>query len=137
MVAARGDDPAIVSSLEDLKRFGEEMPILSLNGSSTASFLKAQAGIRVDDGARTIKGNLEKLLAQHGRFVYFHDLGIRFAIRKSFAESGLKILPTSFRTYRHYLAFSRKVPPDIVEEVDRVLERLEASGALREIRERY
>lgn len=115
----------------------QERPILSSSGSSTASFLTKQAGIEVDDGARTIEQNLEKLIAGRGRFVYFHDLGLRFAIQQSFADSGLRILPTSFHSYRHYLAFSQEVPPDVVREVESALERIASSGALQKLREQY
>ena len=80
---------------------------------------------------------LRKLLADRGRFVYFHDLGLISTIKRDFRHKEIKVLPASFRKYYHYVAFSKKVSPEIIEKISSAISNLSKNGALNRIRAQY
>lgn len=77
------------------------------------------------------------LLSGRGRFVFYHDFGIRSIIQKGGLEEQIRIMPAQYLSYSHYAAFSKQTPAAVIQQVNRVLLELERSGVLEQIRGNY
>lgn len=137
VVAVRSDDDVDVKSFEDIRKLGANGAILTTFGTSTRRYLEKQGGLIIDDGSKTVISNLKKLLRKRGRFFYYHNLGLVTSIRNINLENKIKILPTSFREYSQYVAFSKKVPADTIAKVKVALEKLALNGKLELIFKKY
>ena len=131
------DDDVVIDSFEDIRLLGQNGIILTVFGTSTGKFLQKQGGLIIDDGAITIAQCFEKLLKKRGRFVYYHQLGLVSTISSERLEKKIKILPTIFRRYYQYAAFSKHVPQHIVDKVKSALMKLKMNGQLDHIYEKY
>lgn len=137
VVAVRADDPVDVKSFDDIRKLGVDGRILTVFGIWTTDFLKAQKDLVIDESGKTVDMNLDKLLANRGRFFYYHDLGIYGTIKQPQYSGKVKVLPTSFATDYQYIAFSKKTPRETIEKVKAALKKLNDSGDLKKLYEKY
>lgn len=137
VVAIRSDDNVDVKSFDDIRALGNDGKILTIFGTSTYRYLNKQGGLQIDDGGKNIPAVLKMLLLKRGRFAYYHNLGLATSIRNEGLQDKVKILPTSFREYYQYAAFSKKIPQETVVEVEKALKKLSASGELARILDKY
>lgn len=138
IVAVRSDDNIKVTDYNDIARLGNQGIILTIAGSAIVNYLTAQnEQLIVDSSGLTISDTLERLVRHRGRFVYYHDLGLYGDIKRYNYQAQVKVLPTSFRHYSHYAAFSPSVPKTVVSEVTDALNSLQQNGKLQAIYERY
>ncbi len=138
VIAVRTDeDIPIIETIEDIKGLSKAEKILTVSGTGANKFLQNQKGLIIDDGANTPKLLLKKLLAKRGQFAFYHDIGLHTAIKNGKLEKKVRILPASFLKYSHYVAFSKKVPEDIVNTIKHALEKLQSSGELISIYKKY
>ena len=124
--------------LENLNDLDPEMRVLTIKGTAAASFLhEKQRSFVVDDSARSPTKMI--LMLKHGRarLAFYHDLGLFFVINRMNAGKDIQISSRSYSNYSHYLAFSRKVSPEVVERVTKALRKLSEEGDLDRIATRY
>lgn len=137
VIAVRKDDNVKINGFEDIKKLTSDNIILTNQGTSTAKFLRKQGDLNLDSGAPNISVNFQKLLKKRGRFVYFHNLGMVSTVKKENLQDKIKVLPTSFKTYFHYLAFSKNVSKDVIKKVEKVMLGISQSGELEKIINKY
>lgn len=137
VVAVREEDNVTINALNDLRALGQDGKILTVHGSAASRFLHGEDGLLVDDGARTPSKLLRMLMAQRGRFAFYHDLGLRGAIKKDVLEKKVKILPVSFLMYAHYAAFTKNTDMTTITKVQKAIEKLMHNGALTKIHKKY
>lgn len=137
VLAARKDDNINIKSFNDIRDLGEEGIILMNPGTSSENFLKRQGGLKIDSGATNLSINLLKLVIKRGRFVYSHDLGLISTIKKEGLTEHIKIVPTTFTSHYHYMAFSKKIPVEVVEKIEKILYESSNNGELENILDKY
>lgn len=137
VVAVRKGEHIDIQSFDDIRALGENGTILTNSGSATERYLKKQSGLKVDASGKNLSQNLKKLLAGRGEFVYFHDLGLYHALNNEFKGQPLDILNQSFRTYGHYIAFSKSVDEELINRVAEAMKELKADGTLDTIAQKY
>jgi len=77
------------------------------------------------------------LLRNRGRFVYYHNLGLITSIKKNKLEDKIKVLPTSFREYSQYVAFSKHISKEKILKIKTALEKIKRNGQLDVIFSKY
>lgn len=137
VIAVRRDDNIKINTFDDIRKLMGDNRILTNFGTATENFLNKQGGLEVDSGGKDLTKNLIKLILKRGRFVYFHDIGLISTIKRDLKKTDIKILPTSFRKYHHYVAFSRKVPKKVIEKFVSAIKKLSNNGDLKRIQEKY
>jgi ABC-type amino acid transport substrate-binding protein len=137
VIAVKADDNINIKTLEDTGKLKGNKTILTNFGTATEKFLKEKENLTIDAGGKTLSVNLEKLLLGRGRMVYFHDLGLYGTVKRNFNSGKIKILPVSFRKYFHYIAFSKKVPTEVIDKVKDAVKKLKDNGTLEKIRGSY
>lgn len=137
VIAARKDETVVINRFDDIRNLAPDNIILTNLGTATEKLLKEQPGLRVDSEGRDLKANLAKLLYGRGRFICFHDIGLIGAIKRYGYAEKIKVFPSSFKKYHHYIAFAPKTPKEIIARIDKAVQKLVANGELERIRSRY
>ena len=137
VAAVRIEDNVNINALNDVRALGSDGVILTVHGSAASRFLTGEGGLLVDDGAVNPTTLLKMLMGGRGRFAFYHDLGLRSAIRMETLEKKVRILPASFLTYSHYAAFSKNTDTTTIAKVKRAIEKLIHNGTLAEIHHKY
>lgn len=129
-LAARRNDPVDVHDWDDVRKLAPDNRILVNHGWAYADRLGAVPGLHVDDSGPTPEVNLKKLARSHGRFFYFRDPGFQTAIEAAKLCDQVRVLPAVFEHTDAYLIASRHLPPPTIEQLHRVIARLQANGEL-------
>ena len=137
VVAVRADDKVKINSFDDIRSLYNNGSMLTVFGTAASDFLKMQEGVLVDDGAKNTKNLLEMLVTKRGRFAFYHDIGLRSAIKYEGYSTRIKILPVSFLTYSHFAVFSSKVPSETIDKVRSAIKKLQSNGELVQIISKY
>lgn len=137
VVAVKADDDINISSLDDILALGDKGKILTVSSTGASKFLAKKTGLMIDDNAKSTKAMLKKLIAGQGRFAFYHDLGLHSIIKSENSEDKVKILPVTFLTYYHYIAFSKSVAPEAISQVESALNKVKDSGELTKIHAKY
>ena len=137
IMAARRDDHITVTGFDDIRNLAPNNIILTNYSTATERLLKSQKGLNIDSEATSITANLKKLLYGRGRFICFHDLGLLATIKHKGYADKIQIFPVIFKTYHHYIAFSPDTPSSVIQQIDRAVQQLKASGELAKIRAKY
>jgi glutamate/aspartate transport system substrate-binding protein len=137
VLAARKNEPIEPASFQELAELGEQGKVLTVFGGATATYLKQQAGITVDDLGKTPEIVLQRLLKKRGRFFYYYDYGMRYAIKRNGLEDRVKIIAHAFQTYPHYIIYSRSLAQDLIDEIEQILHELAERGELERIYQKY
>lgn len=133
-VVVHKDETAVPKSFQDLRDLNAV--IGGLKGASSARYLQLSTGIPVDDSYEDLETALKQLASGEDiRFFFYHDLGLVYLVRK--LGLPLKVLPAKFRVYNHWMMYSRKAKPELIEAVETALLELEVSGHLAEITQKY
>jgi ABC-type amino acid transport substrate-binding protein len=128
-------------SLSDIVH--SNMVVLSPMGTATAAWLKEIPGIQLDDGAKSAEANLEKLLSYRGDIVIYHDLTLNYLLSQPKFAGKFRIQVIDFEhtagleREMQYLVYSRSVPKDIMDDINRIILQAEASGELKAITDKY
>ena len=136
-LGVRQDDTVQINSLDDIANLAPNNIILTNFGTATEHLLKAHGGLNVDSEGATIKANLKKLIYGRGRFICFHDLGLKAAIRQHGYSEKIRVLPITLRTYYHYIAFAPGTSSEVIARVDLALQKLQVEGTLAAIHAKY
>lgn len=142
VVAVRADDPVSVNNFNEIAAMGSKGVILTLYGTSTHRYIKKQAqklmiDLQVDNGGRNVQALLLKLQGNRGRFAYYHSLGLIGTLKKMGLEEKIKILPATFRSYHHWVVFSKHCSKVKKDRVIAALDKLRTRGDLRKIAQKY
>jgi len=137
IVAVLKEDMVEVNSFDDIRRLGKDGKVMTTFGTSTKRYLDKQGGLIIYDQGKTITANLKMLLRSRGRFVYYHNLGLITSIKKNKLEDKIKVLPTSFREYSQYVAFSKHISKEKIQKIKTALEKLKINGQLDIIFNKY
>lgn len=137
VVAIRTDSKVNIKSFDDIRALGKKGTILTIYGTAASRFLHKQGGLFVDDAAKTPLVALKKLKSKRGNFVFYHDLGLKSLIKRGKLAREIKILPVSFSTYYHYVAFQKNTSLKTFNQVKSTLEKLNVNGELSRIRRKY
>jgi|GEM_PF-1133436 len=134
VVAIQPDDPLEPASMEDLATSG--VVVGALSSVASTRFLKSHPGIAVHDVFKTPLEGLKITARGHRRMMFFyHDLGIYHLIREH--SLPLKVWPTRFRTYQHWLVHSKRMDPVLTEHLRKLLQELSNNGELKRIAEPF
>lgn len=137
VIAVRIDDDVHVSSFDDIRKMGKEGTLLTVYGTATADFLRKQDGLLIDDGGKTSEDNLNMILLGRARFFYYTDLAIKQALQSPKFKGKFKILPTVFHSRSQYMIFSKKVEPQKIRRVVKIVKQLKKEGVIKQIVDRY
>jgi len=137
IVAVLKEDMVEVNSFDDIRKLGKDGKVMTTFGTSTKRYLDKQGGLIIYDHGKTITANLKMLLRNRGRFVYYHNLGLITSIKKNKLEDKIKVLPTSFREYSQYVAFSKHISKEKILKIKTALETLKTNGKLDSIFNKY
>jgi len=137
VVANRIDDKIKIDSLDDIYRLPGKENILTVYGTSASKFLHSNCRLTIDESAKNPTVLLKMLLSERGRYAFYHDLGLFHIVKEDLFIDKIKILPTKFSTYNHYVAFSKYTSPHYIDKVRVALEKLDKNGTLKKIYMRY
>ncbi|MDE1464641.1 substrate-binding periplasmic protein [Spartinivicinus poritis] len=137
IMAVKSNDNINIQNFEDIRSLGKNGAILTLFGTADVRFLKSQGGLTIDDGGFNLSSQFVKLLANRGRLIYYHNIGLAYSIKKEGYTNKIKMLPSVFKTAYHYAAFSKKSPLNHVTAFEETLKKIQSNGVLDEIYNRY
>ncbi len=127
------DDQFLAKNYSDLQK--TDFIIGAFFGASSTTFLKSFEGIHVADHFRELDDGLRAVSKKIIPYFYYHDLGLTYLVK----ESGLpiKLMPTKFRTYKHWLLYSRRLQPQQVDQLDDVLKSMIDDGKIETFQELF
>ena len=137
VVANRVDDEVKINALNDIYTLPKKEIILTVDGTGASRFLHNKHKFYIDDNAKTPTILLKMLIKKRGRYAFYHDLGLSYIIKTNSFENRIKILPTKFLTYNHYVAFSKHTPVEYIDRVRVALKKLKKNGILKKIYMKY
>ena len=133
-LAAAAGDTAVVENLEDLVRL---KPLVNTSRGAAYIGQLRSLGIDVDDSTGDNVVNLKKILAGHGRFFYMNEETLSWLIRDHKLQDRIKLMPAVLREDPVYFWVGKKAPAGALHMVEGALEKLQASGELARIYERW
>ncbi|WP_334187591.1 substrate-binding periplasmic protein [Noviherbaspirillum sp.] len=136
-LVARADDPVSIGSWDDVRMLGENGVILSMQAYGAVKRLRAVGGLHIDHGASDAIGNVRKLHAKRARFFFHLEPGISNIIRDAGFEDKVRVLPTVMDVQPLYLVVSKKLSEDVVAKLRHAMNRLNATGELSRISEKW
>lgn len=136
VMAVRKNDPVQINSFEDILTQKPDNGIITLHGSNSMQTLK-KLQLPISGRASSVSQGLLMLTKKRGRFFYYHDLGIINTIKEDDLNTQLKILPVHLQTFQQHIAYSKKVPKEVIEKVDTAIREIRANGVMQEILNRY
>ncbi len=129
-LAARTDDKATVSSMEELVRL---KPLINTQRNAAYAGQLRAFGLQVDDSTGNNTVNLKKVIAGHARFFYINELTLTWLMEKEQFKGKVRMLDWVIKEEPIYFHISRKAPAEAVKLVDGALHRLKENGELARI----
>jgi ABC-type amino acid transport substrate-binding protein len=129
--AQPADSPFQYHSFSDLK--GKQ--IIAVRGTKTAKMLLKNPEITISL-THTPTASLQMLLAGRGDLAFYHDLGLAYIIKKHGWQDKIK-LEASVEEYDHFIAYNKKIPLTVREQIDTELKAIKRDGTMKEILHRY
>jgi len=120
-------------SLEDLQL--SNASVGTYFGTGSAKYLKAMGITRVNGKFRSIELGLRSVAAHEIDYFFYHDLGLDYSLAQN--SKALRRVPTFFRTYSHWMIYSKDMPEGLQEMVDEELIKLIDEGVVDNIRKKY
>ena len=124
--AKRADDPfeyTDAASLEG-KAIGTE------RGSEFDRQMRELSGVKVEE-VTSMRQNILKLLAHRVDLVYYHQLGLEWEIKEGGFANQIALTKNSFGHVKmHYVMFSKSVPQNVIDEIERALSTMKADGTI-------
>lgn len=133
-IAAAASDPVSVATLADLVRLKPR--VATSRGAGYADMLRAM-GLDVDDSTSDNLVNLKKILAGHDRFFYMNDLTTAWLVREHSLHGQIRLLPAILKEEPIYFWISRKASMRQTVLLESALHKIDASGELARIYERW
>jgi len=120
------DDTYIAKDYADLQN--NEAIIGAFYGASSTTFLKTFEGVHVADHFTEINDGLLAVANKKIPYFYYHDLGLTYLVNQS--KLPIKLMPTKFRTYQHWLLYSKTLSEKQISQLDAVLDSMVNDGSL-------
>ncbi len=137
VVVTRREDLYNPKSIQDLADTKDLVGVFY--GTSSAKFLLKHGTVRVSEShmdlltaLRNVQ-NLEKITL---RYFYYHDLGLFYFLKK-YNLSGLRVVPTKFRTVPQWMLFSKEIPAKVRQTIDAEITAMVKAGEVERIWDRY
>ena len=127
------DDSYIAKDYADLQ--SKEAIIGAFYGASSTTFLKTFEGLRVADHFDEVKDGLSAVANKIIPYFYYHDLGLTYLVNQS--NLPIKLMPTKFRTYQHWLLYSKTLSEKQIIQLDTVLDSMVDDGSLRTLQAKF
>ncbi|MFZ6770076.1 substrate-binding periplasmic protein [Undibacterium sp. Di26W] len=137
LLVVRADDDVKVNDWDDIRKLGNEGLILSMHNFAISDILRGMGGLLVDSSAVSSKSNLNKLLANRGRFYCHRSPGIVTEIRKAGLEGKVKLLPKVMLKEQFYMLVSKTVAADDARKLRAAIAQLDSLGVLVKLFEKY
>lgn len=138
IIAVRKDDDVVVNNFEDIAKLGNDGIVLTTAGTAIPEYIRRHnKDIIVEAATDSIYLCLKKLMAKRGRFVYYHDLGLKTTIRKEGLGDFVRVLPHIFREYHQYAALSNRVAAHVAVRLENILRALDEKGILSDIYKKH
>ncbi len=134
VIVVHRDDPMKPMSFQDL--IDHKIEVATFFGTVSSEYLKAQIDTLANDSFIGLEHPL-RLIADKKRFraFFYHDLGLKYFIRHN--ELPLRVAPTKFRTYNHWMLYSKDLPRKYVDAVEKILSDLRRKEILEKITRTY
>ncbi len=126
-----------IKSFKDIEAHGGTM--LGLRGTNAIKVFQDKTkhlNIRTEV-APTMVQNIRMVLLGRGAFFTYNDIDAIGALKKDGSFDKFFILPLVTKNTHHWLAFSQKVPKDIVAKANKGLKDMNDSGELKRIYDSY
>ena len=136
-IGVRRDDRVSISSIKELNKLAADNELATVRGAATRQFLQDNYTVEFIDSLPTPVHLIRVLQSGRIRFAFYHDMGLKNAIQSQNLQSSLKVLPVSFSSYGHHIAFNRDVPQSTIRRVEIALETIRSDGTLATILEKY
>lgn len=134
VLVARADDAHVPASFDALAASGDM--IGGYYGTSSTTFLMKQPGIKVDDRFVSLEEGLQAVVdGRRIRYFFYHDMGLYYLVKT--LGQPLQVLPTKFRSYSHWMIYSRKLAAPLRGKIDAQLAAMKEAGEIDEILRRY
>jgi polar amino acid transport system substrate-binding protein len=133
-LAAAATDKVVVESIDDLVKL---RPLITTSRGAAYSDQLRQLGLEVDDSTGDNVTNLRKVLGGHGRFVYMNEVTLVWLIREQRLQDKIRILPAVLKEEPIYFWISKKADPVAVQLLQQALQKLQKSGELNRIYDRW
>ena len=127
------DDNFIAKDYSDLQK--SSFPVGAFFGASSTSFLKSFEGIRVADHFTELSDGLNAVSEKKIPYFYYHDLGLTYLINQT--THPIKLMPTKFRTYDHWMLYSRSLSLQQINQLDSVVQSMLDDGTLSKFRRQF
>lgn len=127
------DDQNVLKELNDLEN--TELIVGAFFGASSTTYLRAFEGIRVVDHFRELNDGLKAVADKNIHYFFYHNLGLVYLLEQS--DLPIKLMPTKFRTYDHWLIYSKLLSSAEVKLLDKVLKSMMDDGTLDSYRRLY
>ena len=138
-IIARADDIVVhrIFTYEAMKQVGGT--VLGLRGSTAIKvFEERTKDLNIPiEVTTTLEQNFKKLMAHRGRFFVFNNYTLIEGVKQLGYQSQVVMLPLVVHETSHWVAFSKAVPPEVVQKANAVLRELQDSGELQRICARY
>ncbi|MCW9034137.1 MAG: transporter substrate-binding domain-containing protein [Alphaproteobacteria bacterium] len=133
VVATQRDNPTNPKSFQDLAKEG--VTVGAYFGTASATFLKKQKGVKVDDHFKTLKEGLERVSLGKLTYFYYHDLGLNYLVKN--LPYLLRVVPTKFRTINQWMIYSKETPEHLRKAMDHEISEMIKSGEMDKIHAKF
>ena len=136
-------NPIIIKSISDLVKYNKKIRILTQYGTAIDSSLKKIPGLNIDSGSKSLENSVEKLKLDRGEIVIYHDLSINYLMNLDKNKEEYKIVTIDFEGYNElkdvgqFVVFSKKVPKNVIKDINETIQKLKKSGEIDEILKKY
>jgi len=120
------DDQFVAKNYSDLQK--TDAIIGAFFGASSTAHLKSFDGIHVADHFNELNDGLSAVAKKIIPYFYYHDLGLTYLVNQTTLP--IKLMATKFRTYEHWLLYSRTLSPQQIEQLDTTLKSMIDDGKL-------
>jgi len=127
------DDQFVAKNYADLQK--TDAIIGAFFGASSTTYLKSFDGIHVADHFSELEDGLNAVAKKTIPYFYYHDLGLTYLVKRS--KLPIKLMPTKFRTYEHWLLYSHTLSPQQIKQLDATLKSMIDDGKLEEFKARF
>jgi len=127
------DDKYVVKNYAELQ--SKKAVIGAFYGASSTTYLKTFEGLHVVDHFTELQNGLTAVANKIIPYFYYHDLGLTYLVNES--ELPIKLMPTKFRTYQHWLLYSKTLSEKQVEQLDAVLGSMIDDGSIQAVQAKY
>ena len=134
VILSHADETEIPTSFAEIA--DKEMVIGSFYGTSSSAWLKQQPRVLVSDNYVSLDQVVQMVAHEKGlKYFFYHDLGLNYYVRIS--GEPLRVLPTKYRTIPQKMLYSRELPTDIRQEIEKALNDMVEEGVLADIQRQF